>query len=135
MSSPLHFLKLWLVLGWLLIVVISILSLIPSLPTYQSTLNFLPNDIDKVGHVLAYFFLMGWFAQIYHLPKQRLWLVGNFVVLGLMLELLQGLTGTRHPSLIDAFANNLGILIAWIITKDHCQFLLTTFEQKYLLKS
>lgn len=132
MTPQLHFLKLWLTLGWLLIAVIVFLSLTPALPDYQKTLTFLPEDIDKVEHFISYFILMGWFAQIYHVPKHRLWLVGSFIILGILLELLQGLTGVRHPAWTDVLANSLGISIAWIITKNRYQYLLITFEQKYL---
>lgn len=132
MVSQLRFHELWLILGWLLIAVIIALSLIPPLPDYQKTLTFLPEDIDKVGHFLAYFVLMGWFAQIYHLPKQRIWLVGSFIALGVVLEILQGLTGVRHPAWTDALANSFGILMAWAITKGNYQYLLTAFEENYL---
>lgn len=132
MTSQLHFRKLWLTLGWLLIAIIIFLSLTPALPNYQKTLTFLPENIDKIGHFFSYFVLMGWFAQIYHVPKQRLWLASSFIILGILLEILQGLTGIRHPTWTDALANSLGILTAWIITKNRCQYLLITFEQKYL---
>lgn len=111
------------------------MSLMPPLPSYQDTFRLLPADADKLAHFLAYFLLMSWFAQIYHLPIQRLQWAGSFILLGLVLEILQGFTGVRHPSWLDALANSLGIMVAWFLTKKQWAYLLINFERKYCYKT
>jgi len=90
-SSRLGLKKLWVGIGWLLVIAVIVLSLIPSPPLMMQTIDY----GDKIGHLIAYFVLMGWFALVYHMPRQRL-------------EILQGLSGIRHADWMDIVANRLG---------------------------
>ena len=65
---------------------------------------------DKLGHLLAYGVLMFWFAGLYH---RRYWsrLAIGFILLGVALEYLQGLTGYRTHDPLDMLANSLGVAV------------------------
>ncbi|OQY52703.1 MAG: hypothetical protein B6247_16455, partial [Candidatus Parabeggiatoa sp. nov. 2] len=76
--SSLRFKKLWLTIGWSLVIAVIALSLMPPPPPMISSFDF----GDKIGHFIAYFVLMGWFAQIYHAPRQRLYCMIGFLLLG-----------------------------------------------------
>ncbi|MGV6806759.1 MAG: VanZ family protein [bacterium] len=74
---------------------------------------------DKLLHFAAYalFTVVGYFASA---SRQQFVAVAVGIILyGGLLELLQGMTGYRHLSLGDFFANSAGAVIA--------AFLLTTF--------
>jgi hypothetical protein len=72
--------------------------------------------------VVTYFVLMGWFAQIYHVPRLRLYYIIGFILLGRLLEILQGLGGIRQMDWIDMLANSIGVLVAWQLTKNRLMF-------------
>jgi VanZ family protein len=100
--------RLWLVLGWLLVVAIVYLSL---------TRHPIEIDVtqgDKVGHLLAYGALMAWWSQLrgYHL---RLALA--CVLLGGMLEILQSFTDYRQGDWLDLAADSVGVGIGWLTTR------------------
>ena len=72
---------------------------------------------DKVFHMLAYFSLMGWFAQIYHIPKQRLFFAALFIALGVLMEYVQSMSPARFYEFEDMVANALGVVLAVILAK------------------
>lgn len=117
---------LWLALGWSLVLLIIYLSLKAPTPPKPSFFN-LPN-LDKLGHCLAYFTLTGWFVQLYVAPRARLKFALGFVVLGVILEILQGLGGMRQADWKDAAANITGVLLAWQLGKTWFATRLETFE-------
>jgi len=123
MKQTLRFKTLWLSIGISLIITVIALSLMA--PPIDM-MDALPND--KFGHFIAYFALMGWFAQIYHTNKQRwLYLIG-FLILGLSLEILQGLGGFRHADWVDMLANSAGIVSAFLLTKTKLAYILVYIE-------
>ena len=100
MREPLKFIRLWYLLGGILLILVAITSLIP-----------VP-DIgvgDKTAHVVTYAVLSGWFSLLAidcaALGYSALGLMGY----GVMIEVLQGLTGYRHAEWADLLANTLGI--------------------------
>ncbi len=115
----------WLAIGIILIVALIIASLMP-VPTVMTTF---PAHTDKLEHLVAYFVLMGWFVQIYHLPAQRLRLALFFIILGLLLEVLQGVSGIRQADWADMVANSLGVLLAWQIGKTQFSYLFFHIEE------
>jgi len=121
--SPLRFEKFWISIGLSLVLLVILLSL-TSLP--MPSVNY----GDKAGHVLAYFVLMGWFAQIYHAPQSRFYYMIGFLLLGGLLEILQGLSGTRFAEWSDMLANTIGVLLAWQLTKNRFAYALVYVEQK-----
>ncbi len=104
--------KVWLTLGWLLIVIIIFLSLWPKPP---QPLEF--EQSDKLSHVLAYMMLMLWFANIYVQRSSQLQLSIIFFVMGVCLEFLQGMTEYREFAYTDMLANGMGILLALYLAK------------------
>jgi VanZ family protein len=104
--------KLWLTLGWLLVAFIIFLSLWPKPP---QPLEF--EQSDKLTHIIAYLTLMLWFANIYSQKSSQLQISIGFFLMGVCLELLQGMTAYRTFSYSDMLANGLGIIIALYLAK------------------
>ena len=101
--------RLWLLGGWLGIIVTLVLSLTPPL------LNESSGHTDKLVHLCGYAVLMFWWAQ---LVTERRWKLAVAVVLfGGMIELLQGLTPARQPDVLDALANTGGVLLGWLVAR------------------
>lgn len=70
---------------------------------------------DKVNHTLAYGCVMLAGGLGFWLTKQRAYLAGGLFLLGGLMEVLQGLTPTRHMSWLDLTANSIGIVIGWLL--------------------
>ena len=101
--------QLWLIVGWLLILLVIVVSLVP-----------VPVEVpveggDKFGHMAAYAALMLWFANVYELPVRRGVLAVGFVALGIALEFAQGWTGYRTFELADMVADALGVAVGWAL--------------------
>ena len=126
MNPQLKYTKLWLGLGALLIALIWYLSLTPEPPDTGI------DNGDKIGHFLAYSLLMGWFAQIYIQLKPRLWLMLGFVLMGVLLEVLQGMTEFRTYSYADMAANSSGVFIGLLLSQGPMARLLQQFEQRLI---
>lgn len=94
----------------MLVAVIVALSLWPDL----SVPDIGGNWSDKLGHISAYLLLMLWFAQAFARPRH--FLVGfRLVALGVLIEVLQWLSGYRYFELADIGANTLGVLAGWLL--------------------
>jgi len=72
---------------------------------------------DKLGHLLAYGLLMFWFSQIYLSQKTRLFYGIGFLAMGVGLEVLQGMSGTREYDVVDMLANAAGVLSGWLAAR------------------
>jgi len=66
---------------------------------------------DKLGHFVAYGWLMFWFAQVYQESKTRIAYALGFIAMGVGLEFLQGRFGYRTYEMFDMYANILGVLL------------------------
>jgi len=93
-------------IGWLLVLAVILLSLLP----VPGMVPAVPSG-DKYGHVLAYAALMFWFGQLYTGGRQRWFYAAGFVVLGGLLEFLQGLTAFRQTELLDFVMNVVGVCL------------------------
>lgn len=113
MSAPstpvLRHRRLWLSIGHCLLAMLIVLSLIPNLPSASVPLS------DKLGHLLFYAALMGWYGQLIPAQRDRALVALGLAVLGVLLELLQGMGGVRHMEAADAVANLLGIVFGWLL--------------------
>lgn len=91
--------------AWGVLLSIVVLSVMPSPPSadFESS--------DKVGHLVAYATLMGWFAILY--PASKRLLAIACISLGVALELVQGALGYRSLEFADMLANSLGVLLGW----------------------
>ena len=125
MNPELRYRKLWLSIGYLLIVVVVFLSL-TSNPVHVDT--NLPYQ-DKLFHALAYFSLTFWFMQIYHIRHHVFQWVIFFLCLGLLLEYLQGFDSNRYSEVGDMIANTLGVVVAVALARTQLRFVLVRLER------
>lgn len=126
LNPDLRYRTLWLGVGYLLVAIIIYLSL-TSAPV-ELDLGF-PYQ-DKFFHVLAYFSLMGWFTQIYHVQMQRVAYAISFILMGVLLEYIQSFDPARYYETEDMIANTLGIAIAVLLGKRTTfKYFLVKFER------
>ncbi len=104
-----RFLRIWLAFGWLWVAAILWLSLMP-MPPQPLTFDY----SDKLAHTLAYLFLMGWFAVAYR-GRSRIVAAAGLATMGVLVEILQGLSGYRYFEFADMVANGSGVLLAWLM--------------------
>ena len=84
---------------------------------------------DKLMHLLAYFALAFWFMQLYHVRRHMLrWFV-FFLLLGLLMEYLQGFDARRYSEAGDMIANATGVVLAAALSRTRLRFTLARFEQ------
>lgn len=98
-----------LLLGWLMILVVVLLSLIP-------IANQIPDikNGDKLGHFIAYFTITAWFCLLYQKKwVKNLYAIG-FIVMGGILEVLQQMTGYRQFDINDFHMNTIGVIFGFI---------------------
>ncbi len=99
---------LWLGVGWLGVAVVTYFTLAPNPPRIDLA------EGDKVQHLVAYSFLMLWFAQVQTGRAERRITALLLVALGIVLEFAQGLTGYRFMSAADMAANTAGVALGWL---------------------
>ena len=102
--------RLWLVSGWMLVVISVAVNIMPA-----SDLPKLGGISDKVEHAVGYAVLSLWFAGIY--PKSRYPMIGvALLVMGIVIEGLQGAMHVgRQADLRDVYANSAGIVCGLIL--------------------
>jgi VanZ family protein len=102
--------RLWLVTGWILVILAVTASIVPVQHLPQP-----PGFNDKLEHFAAYALLSLWFAGIYPRSRYVAIAVGLFAM-GIVIE---GLQGTMHlgrqADLRDVIANTAGILIGLML--------------------
>jgi VanZ family protein len=108
--KPLRFHQLWLVLGWFWVALVIYLSLTPHPPEISMMSG------DKIGHMLAYLFLMLWFAQIYRSLGTRIQIAIGLVLLGVAIEFAQEQTGYRRFEVADMGADAIGVGIGLLLS-------------------
>lgn len=107
--TRLRFLNVWLAIGVALVAVVAFLSLTPNpldIPDFHKV---------KVGHFIAYATLMLWFAQIFRSTQGRIGVGLSLVLLGVVLEYLQGVTGYRTFAYSDMRDNTLGVIVGFAL--------------------
>ncbi|MFH1602911.1 MAG: VanZ family protein, partial [Pseudomonadota bacterium] len=101
--------RLWLSLGWVLVLGVIYLSLTPD------PIEVPVADGDKLGHLLAYGTLMVWFSNLYGNVISRLFFAIGFVAIGIALEFIQAWTGFRSFEIVDMAANASGVFVGWAL--------------------
>jgi len=106
---PLRYPRFWVGLGVLLVLGVITGSLVPAQVIEEIKLS------DKLEHTGSYFVLMFWFGGMW--PRSRqLGVAVALCLLGVALDLLQGLTATRTLDPTDMAANAMGVLLALALT-------------------
>lgn len=117
----------WLASGWLWIVTVCYLSLMPHPPQPVSF-----PGADKIEHACAYVSLMWWFCQLYAARPARIRLALAFVAMGAGIEVLQGMSGYRYFEYADMLANTTGVLIGWGLAQTALGRVLPLIEHRSL---
>jgi VanZ family protein len=125
MNPELRYRKLWLSIGYLLIVVVVFLSLTSNPVQFDTSLPYQ----DKLLHALAYFSLTFWFMQIYHIRHHVFKWVTFFFCLGMLLEFLQGFDSNRFGEVGDMVANTLGVFVAVALARTPLRYILVRLER------
>ena len=100
--------RIWLLLGWGMVASVFVLSLIPIDVD-------LGEGSDKFEHFVAYAGLAFWFGLLY---VQRRWQLGfalGFIVMGVAIEYLQGMTDYRSFEVGDMLADAFGALFGFAL--------------------
>ena len=104
--------RLWLAVGWLVLTVVLWGTLTPEPPGFISPP--VP-QFDKFEHFGAFLFLNAWFIAAR--PRRRGWwlITLMFILLGGLIEILQGWSGFRDGDWYDWYADSVGVLLgaAW----------------------
>jgi VanZ family protein len=103
--------KLWITVGFSLVLLVVYLSLTRNPP---APLTF--DNADKFEHVLAYATLSFWFCQIYLSAKLGVVVSTALIGQGVLLEYMQGWTGYRTFDVLDMAADCIGVLLGWLLT-------------------
>ena len=108
MLKPVRHPKSWLALWWLAVLVVTTVCLMPS-----RSLPDLPDNSDKLEHVLMFFALAASAVQLYARTRLRGVVIG-LLLLGIGIELAQGaLTADRSADPFDFLADAVGIGLGW----------------------
>ena len=127
--SELKYRRVWWVMGvaWLVLVIyLSVGDF--TLPQVEFSFG------DKVNHLIAYGFLMGWFGQLEKSILKRLLIAVLLIIMGLALELIQGSLPHRWFDWFDAAANTLGVVIALVLFRFGADNILAWFLTQVLSK-
>lgn len=115
----------WWLLGAFWVGAVFILCLIPSPPI---PLHFA--FADKYEHMATYTLLMLWFGQL-----SRHWLVAAVLILmGVSIELLQGMGGIRMFEWADIAANTFGVVLGSLLLLTPLSRTLSSVEQRLLIR-
>jgi VanZ family protein len=109
LTANFRYRKLWLTLGFAMVLAILLLSLLPgkSLPNVPTG--------DKINHFIAYSSLMLWFSQLF--PGRRLQIAIACVAFGAVIEILQPIVSDRYFEGWDNVANAIGVSIGWLLMR------------------
>ena len=122
-EKPLRLHGIWRALGIGLIAAVLTLSLMPMPVDVE-----LPENGDKLGHLLMYGSLMFWFGVLYPAWRRRLAFALAFCALGIAIEFLQKMTPYRSFEVADMAANSVGVLIGWCAVLTPLQHFLAWIE-------
>lgn len=123
--KPLRRPRLWLGLWIATIVALIVVCLVPldSLPP-------LPDNSDKVEHLLGYFLLAAAAVQLFGSRFALSLAAVGLIALGIGVELAQGYTAYRSSDPADAVANALGVLLGMATALTPWRDLLLRMEKR-----
>lgn len=125
---PLRRPRLWLGVWIGMLAVVIVLSLVRP-PDVQVQL---PDNADKVEHLLAYAALALAGLQLFASRSALVWMVFGLVALGVGLEIAQGtlVPAVRSMDWLDAVANTLGVLLGVAPVRTRWATLLLRWERR-----
>ena len=117
--------RLWLFIGWALVLSVVYLSLAPV------AIDTGVQQGDKLLHVSAYGPLMLWFANLYETLARRRMLAAALVAMGVALEFIQGWTGYRTFEVADMLADAVGVAAGWALAPPRLPNFLRAIEKVF----
>lgn len=102
----------WMSIGYALVALVVYLSVTSNPVDTGMEIPYM----DKFFHMLAYFVLMAWFAQIYHDKLRRNIIALIFIAMGIALEYVQSFDPARMFEFEDMVANTAGVALAYFLT-------------------
>ena len=123
-DPKLKFRFIWLLVGYSLVSLVIYLSLTSRPVDVDIGVPF----SDKLFHALAYFSLMIWFSQIYHVKLKRNVIALVFIVMGILLEYLQSFDPARSSEVADMVANTTGVALGFYLALSQAKNCLVIFE-------
>jgi VanZ family protein len=97
----------WIGCGMGFVILVVLLSVTPD------PINAPSVDGFKVGHILAYAWLMFWFCAIYPRGSQRVAIGVALIVMGVALEYVQDMIG-RDFAYSDMVDDAIGVFLGWV---------------------
>jgi VanZ family protein len=86
---------------------------------------------DKVMHFMVYTFLMLWFGCCYMPGKTYRYLGIGFILMGIVLEIIQGLVGYRSMEYFDMLVNSIGVAMGWLLAGTRLSSALIQIESRF----
>ena len=124
-SPPgLKLVKIWYLLGGLMLLAVGTVSL---MPVPDVGVN------DKLSHLVTYFFLGGWFSLLATNRVSLGWTIIGLIAYGILLELLQGMTAYRYAEWGDVLANASGTMAGILLYFSPLPRLLGCVDSKLAL--
>ncbi len=109
--EALRFERFWLACGFGFVLLVVYLSLCHDAPNPGRMFEI------KIGHFVAYGWLMLWFSQIFAAAPTRLRFAAAFCLMGIVLEFVQGLTDYRTFAYSDMLDNGIGLSAALVLAQ------------------
>jgi len=123
--KPLRRPGLWLGLWLLALVVVCVICLVP-----LDGLPPLPENSDKVEHLLTYFALAAGAVQLFGGRRALLVAALGLMLLGIGIEFAQGMTAYRSADPMDALANSIGVMLGMATRLTPWRDLLLRIEKR-----
>lgn len=105
---PLRFPFLWYGLGVTALMLVALASLLPP-PDLMLTTS------DKFLHWVTYSVLAAGFSLLVRVRHSLLYVASGLILYGMLIEVLQGLTGYRFAEWGDVLANSVGVLCGLLV--------------------
>lgn len=121
---PLKLRVLWHTIGWVYLAFVIYGSLTPSPPE----LPVFPGA-DKLVHGLVYATMMLWFGFIYFSGRSMILLGAVFITVGIVLDILQGTTGSRSMEILDMASNAAGVVLGGLLARTRVGLALSRLEE------
>lgn len=111
-------------MAYAMLAIVAVLSLIP-------VSNVDIQVSDKAMHFVVYFGLSAGFMVLLQQHSNIKWIVGGLVIYGIVLEILQGMTGYRYMEGLDVVANSLGVLAGVLVRFSPLPVLFRRIESRF----